>query len=291
MSIAATDALHFSVRGLGVTLSADPPSLLGPLSHLAVHARDDEPVVRELRFTLSIAGPDKLRVREDDAADAREVCCIEAALTGIAQRISTRALALYADKTCLHGASMSIDGRPALFVGARGSGKTTLMLRLLLDGAAFHGDEYVLTGADGMAHSLPRVLHVKPGTLERLPAVAEACRGKPRLQLRWDNDFYPLDPTDLGHDWRSVDARPAAIFFLTPAFDAPPAIEPMAQIDMVRELMQQVIGIDQTIGRQARDVCALVRGTPCFGLRVGDLDATAARVCETLRALPTASAG
>jgi hypothetical protein len=274
----AADTLRFSVRGLGVTLHADPPSLLQPLSHLVVHARDDEPVRDELRFEVSIGEDDKLRVREDDAPSARVVCCVEAVLNGITHRIGTRALALHGDKTCLHSASLGFDGRLLLFAGARGAGKTTLMLRLLLDGADFHGDEYVLVDGDGVARSLPRRLHVKPGTLDHLPEVAAACRGKPRLQMRWDNDFYPFDPVDLGREWRSIEGRPAAILLMTPAFDEPPAIEPMSQIDMVRQLMEQTIGIDASISRKARDLCALARGTPCFHLRVGGLDATAALV-------------
>jgi hypothetical protein len=101
--------------------------------------------------------------------------------------------------------------------------------------------------------------------------------------------FYPLDPAELGYAWASADASPAAIFHLEPAFDGPPALTPIAQIEMVKRLMCQTLAGQRDVGRQAADICSIVRGTPCFSLRVGDLDATSALVQRTVELLPPRS--
>ena len=53
----------------------------------------------------------------------------------------------------------------------------------------------------------------------------------------------------------------------------------------VRRLLEQLITDRNSVRGHIGDVCALVRGTPCFALRVGDPQATAAAVREVLHDL------
>jgi hypothetical protein len=273
---------HFRLLGLAVRLHADPPALLEPLQHVVVRAADDLPVKRAVNVRVVPAG-NGLQVDMGEGRP-RRLCCTDVALAHIHIVLTRYARDLHAGDTTLHCGAATLDGRLALFTGDRGAGKTTLLARLLLAGADFHCDEYVLT-RDGLAITFPRPLHVKPGTLAHLPEVAAVCRRKPLLQ-HWNGvKYYPVDPEDLGHAWHSVRARPAAILHLEPGFDGPPHIEPIAQIEMVKRLMCQTLDQAPDIRRQARDVCALVRGTPCFALRVGALEETLDLVRHTLSTL------
>jgi hypothetical protein len=214
----------------------------------------------------------------------RKVCCDEVALGHILYRMTSRLLDLHPGQTAVHSAAASLDGRLALFTGDRGAGKTTLLLRLMLDGAAFHCDEMVLAH-DGVATSLPRRLHVKEGTLAHLPQVAEACLDKPFVKHGKGPRFYPVDPTELGHQWASVSARPAAIFRLAPAFERPPQVTEIPQIQMVKALMCQTLSGHLRIARQAENICSMVRGVPCYELGVGPLSDTAELVRQTMASL------
>src|SRR4051794_28900757 len=69
-----------------------------------------------------------------------------------------------------HGGLVAFGERRVVVLGEKGTGKTTLMLRLLHDGCSVEGDEMVLP-RDGRAVSLPRPFHVKPGTRVLVPEV------------------------------------------------------------------------------------------------------------------------
>lgn len=277
-----SDSLRFRLRELDVTLEASPADQLETLAHLVSHADDDFPSTTSVRMRLTRTG-ERGREVSEQGGPTRRVCCDEIALGHILHRLTTKLIALYPDAACVHAGAASIDGRLALFTGDRGAGKTTLLLQLLRDGAAFHCDEMVVAH-DGVATTLPRRLHVKAGTLDCLPEVAEACQDKPLLKIGRGPRFYPVDPVELGYAWRSASARPAAIFHLEPGFDGPPRIEPMTQIQMVKRLMCQVLNGQRGSGLQAADICSIVRGVPCYALRVGGLAETSALVWRTVAA-------
>jgi hypothetical protein len=278
------EAIRFQMRDLAVTLEGHPEDQRDALLQLVNHAGERPELRASVRLTLTRSGARGRSIVEEGGPGPRNVCCDEVALGHILQRLTTRLLDLYPDTTCLHCGAASIDGRLALFTGDRGAGKTTLLLRLLQDGAAFHCDEMILA-RDGRALTLPRRLHVKPGTLTCLPELADACGDKLLLKIGLTR-FYPLDPAELGYSWASAEAVPAAIFHLEPAFDGPPGLTPIAQIEMVKRLMCQTLTGPRDVGCQAADICSIVRGTPCFSLRVGDLNETSALVRRTVEVLP-----
>lgn len=275
--------LRFRVRGLEITLTADPPSLLQPLRHLAVFADDDDACQERLSIHYTV-DPDGRPLLQENGSLPRPVCCASVVPVNVHNRINRRVLQTYRDYTCLHSGSVTIDGRLVLLTGDRGSGKSTLLLRLLLDGADFHGDEYVLA-RKGRAYSLPRPLHVKRGTLELLPEVRAACVDKPVLQFGGNLFFRLLEPSDLGVRWRSADTRPAAIVHLQPDFLQSPEIVETTQIAMVKNLMCQTLSGAGDTGRQVQQICDLVRGVRCYELRVGELRETAAVVRDMVRQL------
>jgi chloramphenicol 3-O-phosphotransferase len=265
---------RFRLRGLDVAVDADTAELEALVSRLVCRAADRDPVRATASFRLRAREDGRIDLEEDGRAP-RTMTDAAAAAAAVHRRLGIRLSQLYRDCTRLHAGAVTVDGRLIVIAGSRGAGKTTLLLRLAIEGAAFHCDEHVMAGADGLVRTMPRPLHVKAGTLPWLPDVARVCDGRPMLALPGGPPFHPLDPAELGLNWRSLDAEPAAFVRLTPSFSEPPRLAPMTQIEMVRTLIVESAGEYLSFGRQARDVTAVVRGTPCFGLRVGDLEATA----------------
>jgi hypothetical protein len=265
----------FRLRELSVSLETPDRDLADALAHLVNRAADDYPTARHVTFGVTRRA-DAIELTEDQQP-RRRVADVNAMLTAIHRRIATHLLAVHDPRPALHAGAVTIAGRLIVVTGNRGAGKTTLLLRLALEGAIFHCDEHVIAGEDGRIRTLPRRLHVKPGTLACLPEIAEACRRHPLLQLDGGVAFYPLDVAELGFVWRSADDRAAAIIHLEPSFERAAAIAPIAQIDMVQRLMKQMLG-DLDYGRHAASVCAAVRGVPCYAMQVGPLEESAALV-------------
>jgi hypothetical protein len=265
---------RFRLRALDVAIDTDTSELDALVSRLVCRADDRDAVAGQVRVRLRTRADGRVDLEEDGSAP-RTMDDAATAVAAVHRRLGTRLAHLYRGFTRLHSGAVTIDGRLILIAGSRGTGKTTLLLRLAIGGADFHCDEHVMAGADGIVRTMPRPLHVKAGTLPCLPAVARVCGGRPMLALEGGPPFHPLDPAELGLNWRSIDAEPAVFVQLTPAFSEPPRLEPMTQIEMVRALLAEAAGEDLAFGRQARDVTAIVRGRPCVALRVGDLEATA----------------
>ena len=61
--------------------------------------------------------------------------------------------------------------------GDRNAGKTTLLLKMMLDGAEMHCDETVLLH-DGLIQTFPRKFYIKEETLQHLPRIREICAAK-----------------------------------------------------------------------------------------------------------------
>jgi hypothetical protein len=278
-------ARHFRMRELDVTLEAATPALDAALAHLVNHADDDMPPRRRVTFRLKPADDGLATYAENDEGWSRPDD-VASLLVRIQRRLASNLFAIHEGLTSLHSGAVTIDGRLVLVTGDRGAGKTTLLLRLALDGADFHCDEHVLGGADGIVRTLPRRLHVKPGTLECLPAIKDACLAHPMLHLPGGVAFYPLDLAELGVPWRSVDRTLSAIIHLTPGFEAAPSIEPIAQIDMVKRLFEQGMTAHHRLGPQSANVTGIVRGVPCFAMVVGGLEESAARVRRVVARLP-----
>lgn len=277
----ATAFVHrFAMRSLAVTLTSDARDLHEALGHIVNRANDSYEATQQILFHLGRQHDGTLTLAED-AGEPRPMRDVNAALVAILRRMSSYLFGTLSTFTALHAGAVTIDRRLLLLTGDRGAGKTTLLLKLALRGALFHCDEHVMAAADGLAHTLPRRLHVKPGTLECVPEIAVACRAHPLLRLDGGVAFHPLDPADIGLAWRSADARPAAIMHLTPAFAWPASLEAIPQIDMVKRLFLQAAGDDMDFGRQAASICGVVRAVPTFALRVGNLDETA-DIVETL---------
>jgi hypothetical protein len=274
-------ALRFALRELEVVLEVPSSEPVEWLSHLVNHAEDGFAPADTLHMRYVRTGERGREVFESGSAEPKKVCCDEVAGGYILYRMSTRLLMLYSGKTAVHCGAASIDGRLLLFTGDRGAGKTTLLLRLMLDGADFHCDEMLLAH-DGVATTLPRRLHVKEGTLACIPELAEVCEDKPFLKYGTGARFYPVDPVELGHAWASASRRPSAIFHLQPAFGGPPELAPVSQVQMVKTLMCQTLSGHQHIGRQVADLTSMVRGVPCFSLRIGPLRASAGLVCRAV---------
>jgi hypothetical protein len=127
---------------------------------------------------------------------------VEAARDEIYVRMHRRAFefASLAGWVRVHCVTVDINGARVLIAGSSGVGKTTLALRMLADGLDVQGDESALV-RPGASLAVPRPFHVKAGTRDLVPELADLLDHRPRL-----HDVRLLDPTLVRSPWRLVDA-------------------------------------------------------------------------------------
>jgi len=170
------------------------PRVVDQLATLLPDARHPVPACRAMHYTATRpSGGDELTLTEEgDALDV--VAGATAAADAIHVRAHRRAfeLASLAGWARLHAATVDLDDSRVLIVGPSGAGKTTLAVRLLLDGADVQGDESVLVRR-GVTLAVPRALHLKPGAARWLPELLDVVPTLPVV-----GDVTVLDPARLG---------------------------------------------------------------------------------------------
>ncbi len=181
----------------------------------------------------------------------------------------------------LHAALATIGGRRVLLVGDKGAGKTTLAVRLLVDGFDVEGDEMVVT-RDGVALALPRRFHVKPGTAELVPQIADALAASPRAGLDDGTSIVGLDPLDLGHPTRTAPGPVAGAVLLRANHGAGSTIEPIPTVDLVARCISHVRPGGDSRSQLFATLAALLGQVQGYEMAVGPLDDAVAVLTRVL---------
>lgn len=214
---------------------------------------------------------------------------VAAGLTlGDARRIAIEALimALF-PAACvaaiLHASGVDTSGKRAvLLAGATGSGKTTLMLRLMARGARLLGDDLIPLAASGKAcAAFPTAVSVKSGSW---PVVGHDF---PELL---EELTFRLGPREVRYLPLADHACPAGEPH-APRLLAFPRFEPGAVLDVTRlspeEALARLLETGTAVVGWPRSVAPLIRlveTTPAIGLRYGDLDTAAGAIASALEA-------
>jgi hypothetical protein len=191
-------------------------------------------------------------------------------------RMHELALEALPEFTKLHAGCATWHGKRLVVAGPGGSGKTTLVTRLLYEGFAVHCDDIVLLRR-GEVLPYPRRFRIRTQALPLLPQLVPVA---PRLAGA--RDHVALDPSELGFDWQ-IDAAPAdVVLFLEPNHGGATRLEVSAKYSMAERIMSQSNLPAAGAGSWVRDVCSLVDGALCAVLRCGELEAMVGAVKESI---------
>lgn len=269
----------FTILRNQVVIETDEPILFDLLDDIVVCAEDQLPVCREIFVRLEIE-EGMIRVKQNGQILVQEADP-DLAIRDLHLLINRLVLEPHTEVLKLHAGAATWRELFFLVTGDSNAGKTTLLMKMMLDGAEVHCDETVLLH-NGLIQTFPRKFYIKEGTLQHLPRIKEICAAKRSYPAFFGGRFYFADPTDLGLLWRSKEALPWAIFHLTPAFDKLPRLEPCAKVDMAKHLLFQTIRLAGDFGFHVMQVCRLLDKCRCFSLQVGGLNDTADLLKETL---------
>jgi hypothetical protein len=194
------------------------------------------------------------------------------------ERIQDLALEALPEFTKLHAGCATGGGKRLVAVGPAHSGKSTLMTRLLYEGFAVHCDDIVLLRA-GQVLPYPRCLWIRPTTFALIPQLAALASRRPDGE---GGDELPLDPSELGFEWRIEPGPVDAVFFLEPAADGETRLEPCPKYAMASRVMGQsslpIGGARQWIS----DIAEMVDRANCYVLHWRALEPSVRLVKDAL---------
>jgi len=201
--------------------------------------------------------------------------CPEFVMRVLFRRINGRAMEALADSAIIHGGCGRHEGRRFLVVGAKFSGKSTTMTRLLFEGVEAQGDEMAIL-SNGAVTAFPRRFHLREPSLAYLP---ELDPGKlPCLIGEHDRRLFAFDPAEAGFDWRIDTGRVEAIFFLEQNHGGQTRLVPCPKVEMVQHVVSQSILPAHARGRWIAEVAAVVDQARTYVLYNGEPSESAAMI-------------
>lgn len=250
-----------------VTIQADKADLHRAARYLECDPEIDGYSFEESLVRLEVAG-DICRIVENGKVLQRQFHD-RAVIEFLYGHLFEKSIQDYPDAPIIHAACLRRDGRRLLLVGAKGSGKTTLTLRLMLAGYEIEGDENVFLHGDG-AVARPRALHVKQSALRLVPELANAISQRPFFEDYLGQRIYNIDPRCVGSPWRIGYGPVDLVILLRPNHGGSSSIRPVPSMALVREIMPETAfppsGRGAAVGALV-SMCARARG---FDLSLGD---------------------
>ena len=176
-----------------------------------------------------------------------------------------------------------VTGKNILLAGLRRSGRTALLLELMVRGAAIRSEDVLLV-EDGPSVPLPRRFRVRDEMLAHLPELQESCLNLNRYPSDSGGTVFYFDPTVAGMAWEATRGKPDLILCLEPA-GAKETITGEGGSVAIASRLLPITDFTGEPQRHFRRMMALVDSCPSHLLVAEDLKTAAAsvlRLCSGL---------
>jgi hypothetical protein len=199
---------------------------------------------------------------------------VDAVLNGVFRLLGAWMSEDSRDTPMLHAAVVSFEGARLALLGDKGFGKTTLMLRLIEEGATVEGDENVVITPDG-AITRPRRLHVKEASLPLVPALADAIRASPSTTDWMGSRVFACVPSLRGGRWEIAERPIDHLIFTEPNFGGASILSPLSPDAAFARMIETAFMPPQGRGRAAALLRTLGVTARAWRLQLGRLDQAA----------------
>ncbi len=181
------------------------------------------------------------------------------------------ALGCITDRVRVHAGCAEWEGKRFLVVGDKGTGKTTLMVTLLMVGFRVIGDELVLV-RNGKALPFPRRFHIKQESTGLLRSMAGLIDSLPYNWTSYGHKMYSFTPLDAGLGWVIDEADVRAVFYLVPNHGGDTRIEECPKYLMVSRVMPMSFLSEKDDHLKIKHLCRMIDNAECFTIYIGGLE-------------------
>ena len=177
----------------------------------------------------------------------------------------------------LHAASVVCESIRGLIIGSKGSGKTTLVLTLMMEGFSVEGDEHVMIREQTVL-ARPRTLRVKqtslplllPLSLPLLRPLADTVAASPSSESWYGRVIYSVEP--CGAPWRIEEGPAKLLIFIEPNHDGTSILTPMRREEAFERLLEMSYFPDGAPGAAVAALRMAAIGAKCLKLKLGNLE-------------------
>jgi energy-coupling factor transporter ATP-binding protein EcfA2 len=181
----------------------------------------------------------------------------------------------------VHAALLRRGEKRLLIAGSRGSGKTTLSLRLAGMGFDLEGDEHVFIDRDGVV-ARPRGYRVKESAVTLLPDLAATILASPSYEDVRQRRIFNVDPARVGGPWRIQKGLVDCVIVLRPNHGGYSSLRPTGPMLAAQALISEMGVRDMDRGGSIAAVAALVGRAKTFDLSLGDHHTAIASINQAL---------
>ncbi|MEP6564105.1 MAG: hypothetical protein ABJB10_03135 [Mesorhizobium sp.] len=199
---------------------------------------------------------------------------LDSILNGIFRLLSTWMVQDSHDTPIFHAAVAAIGGKRIAILGDKGFGKTTLMLKLIEQGASVEGDEHVVITPGG-AITRPRRLHVKESSLDLVPALSDSIRASPSTMDWMGNRVFACSPSFYAKLWEIAERPIDHVVFAEPNFGGTSILSPVSRDAAFGQMLEAAFMPSQSRGKAAASLRTLSIKAQAWRLQVGKLDQAA----------------
>ena len=210
------------------------------------------------------------RIIEDGVRPGYSVPGLMDMINKLLALVHSKALSHFGGTLRIHAGYGEREGRRFIVVGDKGTGKSTLMVRLLLSGFRVTGDELVIVKG-GEALPFPRRFHIKQGSVPLLPEMAALFETLPWNDTTYGHKMFSFSPMDAGREWKVDAGKIDAVFHLEPNHGKKTYIEECPKYKMVERVMPMTYLSETEDHRKIPAVCRIVDEADCYVLGIGDL--------------------
>jgi len=184
----------------------------------------------------------------------------------------------------IHAGCGELHGRRFLVAGDKGTGKTTLMVRLLFEGFRVVGDELVLV-RDGKATPFPRRFHIKQDSVKLLPELEGLFDSLPYNRTDYGHKMFSFAPQDAGFGWKIDDGEVRAIFYLEPNHGGDTHMVECPKYLMAQKIMPMTFLSESDDHMKIGELCGIIDRADCYVLHLGDLEGAVSTLLEKMSVL------
>lgn len=295
MTAVLVQRARFDVLGVGIDLVSDDPAIIEVVeASYAVFRPDADPETDHSIAATLLVERDESGWLVSGGTQAPVTCASAevAAIHTLDRLVDTVQRGLHArDLISIHSAAVATANGILVIAGASGQGKSTLSLGLAHRGFGLLSDELSIVDLNGMILPYPRSVHVRPDTIELIPALSFLAE-RPRLALGGGSE-WALTTAELRERWGGTPptAGPLAAILLLDGVPGAtdPSITPVSPAIAALELSRSSWAASIAFGSTLARLAATASRVPCARLRSGPLDQTLDLVVEWLtRARATA---
>lgn len=229
----------FQLLACQVDIWHEDPALEDTFRYLVEHARQPCETRKTLSYEVRGTAPYDILEEGDPLSRVRTRADV---LHVVYNRVHRRVLERFvlSGWIALHAALATINGRRTLILGHKGTGKTTLAVRLLYAGHCVEGDEMALVRA-GRVVALPRAFHLKADIARLVPELAGLIGRLPKA-FAGPLEISAFDPSGHGFEWTITDGPIDRLVWLTANHGGETVLEPRSSFAAIQQVLECSLG-------------------------------------------------